>query len=294
MSMHWTYEDVELESDLYQGDILSPTDELRSLLRDVHPHFLDPKYTAFMIVTQTCDMAIRKGAINSNTKYINIAVVRPLTAVINDFLSSLIDPISNGVYPQEKKFNARMLLERIFNQNEQALGLFYLHPDAVVGIGEPSISLIRVTFTLRVQHYEVLRKSRRGRLKSEFRSKFGWLVGNLYARVGTEDWSKPPERKKELEKLINEHLDHSPDCVWVKSALAEEARTQGVKLEDIKVGDIDGVLRKYEQPPTIDKAIDRIQTVINSVCSTIEPDELRRISGRLRNDPIFAGTIKKA
>lgn len=291
--MHWTYEPFDKDCDLYQGDILEPTGELRSLLREVHPHFLDPKYTAFMIVTQTCDMVIRKGVMS--TKYINVSVVRPLATVINDLLPALMDSLANGVYPRERKSIARMLLTRIFNQNEQALGLFYLHPDAGVGIGDPSISLIRVTFTLRAsQHYDVLRKARRGRLTSEFRSKFGWLVGNLYGRVGTEDWSKTPERKKELERLIGRHLDDNPDCAWVKTALAESAKSNGVKLEDIPVSQINDELRKYEQPPTIDKAIERIQSVVNNIYPTIEPDVLRKISNRLRNDPVFTRTIKSA
>jgi hypothetical protein len=290
--MHWTYENFKPDSDLYQGDILEPTEEIRSLLSDVHPHFLDPKYTAFMIVTQSCDMAMRNGVCNA--KYINVAVVRPLSNVINDLLSSSIESFTYGVYPQEKKNNARMLMARIFNQNEQALGLFYLHPDIEgVGIGEPSISLIRVTFTLRVQHYEVLRKARRGRLKSEFRSKFGWLVGNLYARVGTEDWSQTPERKKELEQLIIEHLDNS-GCAWVKSTLAAEAKDKGFIFDGIRVSDINEMLRKFEQPPTIEKAIERVRSVVNNVCPTIEPDELKKISNRLRNDEIFTQAIKRA
>jgi hypothetical protein len=132
-----------------------------------------------MLVTQSCDMAVRGNG--CDTRYLSIAVVRPVEAVLHDFLSHVCIPVVEGVYLQETKGEARRLLERLFNQNEQALGLFYLHPDAGAGIDDASVALLRVTVTLRAEHYGVLRLSRRGRLCSEFRSKLGWLVGNLYS-----------------------------------------------------------------------------------------------------------------
>jgi len=45
--LHWTYAEILEGSDLQQGDVLQPTDELRGLFGEVHKHFCDPKYLAF-------------------------------------------------------------------------------------------------------------------------------------------------------------------------------------------------------------------------------------------------------
>lgn len=70
-------------------------------------------------------------------------------------------------YPKESKGTARDLLKRTFDQNERALGLFYLHPEADSGIALPSLILLRVAITLRIQHYETLQNARCGRLSTE-------------------------------------------------------------------------------------------------------------------------------
>src|SRR5688572_29602235 len=78
MASHWTYGDVAADADLSQGDIIEPTAELRAVLAEVHKHFLDPKYTAFLILTQSCDL-VRRG--NYRGQYINLCVVRELSTV---------------------------------------------------------------------------------------------------------------------------------------------------------------------------------------------------------------------
>jgi hypothetical protein len=66
MPAHWTYEDFRDDSDLFQGDILEPTEDLRSILGQVHPHFLHPKYTGFLLITQSCDLVRRKVGVGQD------------------------------------------------------------------------------------------------------------------------------------------------------------------------------------------------------------------------------------
>ena len=61
MSTHWTYEAIPPEADLAQGDILEPTSALREVLREIHPYFLNPKYVAFLVLSQSCDLVRRSG-----------------------------------------------------------------------------------------------------------------------------------------------------------------------------------------------------------------------------------------
>lgn len=295
MPNHWTYEAFDPKSDLLQGDIVEPTENLRSILREVHPHFLDPKYTAFLLVTQSCDLAVRKD--RCNTRYLNIAVVRPIEAVLHDFLTHVCRPVVEGVYLQETKAEAYRLLERLFNQNEQALGLFYFHPDVEAGIAVPSVSLLRVTVTLRVEHYDLLRQGRRGRLCAEFRSKLGWLVGNLYSRIGTQDWSEPPERSKDLERLVKQYLDagEPPDGPeWVPETWVSAAKEHGVKFEQLGRDDAITILRENKPPPAKDQMIHRMLQVLKEVVPAIDDNALTRIKNRLGNDSLFAKAVRNA
>jgi len=166
MPSHWTYESFQIDSDLEQGDILHPTEELRNIFQEVHKNFLDPKYIAFILLTQSCDLIIRKG--KRKARYLNIAVICELESVLHDLLSHICKTLTPGVYFKESKSQAKMLLERLFGQNEQALGLFYLHPDNDAGITVPAVAMLRISVTLRADHYNILKQARRGRLTTEF------------------------------------------------------------------------------------------------------------------------------
>lgn len=295
MPNHWTYEGFTAGDDLLQGDILEPIEALRSVFQRVHPHFLDPKYTAFMLATQSCDMAMRGG--RCGTKYLSIAVVRPLEAVLHDLLSHVCGHVADGVYLQETKGEAHRLLTRLFNQNEQALGLFYLHPDLDAGIAVASVALLRVTVTLRVEHYPVLRQARRGRLGAEFRDKLGWLIGNLYSRIGTQDWSEPPERKVEVGKLVQQCVDAGEAVcgpVWVPKAWVAAAKDHGVPVENLQREQILSTLEAHKPPEAKAAIIHNALRVLRGVLPQIDDETLRRLRTRLENDPLFATAIRDA
>ena len=293
MPQHWTYDDFTPDQDLHQGDILEPTEELRSVLTKVHPHFLDPKYSAFLLITQSCDMAIRSGCVETN--YLNIAVVRPLESVIHDFLSHVCRPIIDQVYIKETKEKAHDLMERLFNQNEQTLGLFYLHTDSTAGIDAPSVALLRIAVTLRVEHYEILKKARRGRLKPEFSNKLGWLIGNLYARIGTEDWHND-ERKKDLEKLIKQYIDSGEEFspAWIPQSLVDKAKESGVNLGLLSKIDIHEELKKYKPPTAKEQTVEQVKRVLSELIPDIDLNIVERIGNRLANDQLFSRAIRSA
>lgn len=295
MPTHWTYETFSPESDLFQGDVLGPTEGLRSILHKVHPHFLDPKYTAFLLVTQSCDLVVRKG--RPSTKYLNIAVVRPVESVLHDLLGHVCRPVVEGVYLQETKAEAHRLLDRLFNQNEQALGLFYLHPDAEAGIVEPSVALLRVTVTLRVEHYQVVKAARCGRLCPEFSNKLGWLVGNLYSRIGTQDWSHPPDRKTDYQKLVREFLDtrDAPACpVWVPESWVIAARENGLDLQKIDRANFSRELEAVRPPTSKAQIIEQALRILKDVIPTVDDEAVKRMRHRLDNDRIFAKAVRSA
>jgi len=295
MPEHWTYDAFGPDEDLLQGDILEPTDDLRKILQKVHPNFLDPKYTSFLLITQSCDLVVRKG--KYSTQYLNIAVIRPLETMLHDFLSVVCRTLGKGVYTKETKGAARQLLERLFNQNEQSLGLFYLHHDRFSGIDTPSVSLLRVSVTLRVGHYPVLKDARRGRLSSEFRSKLGWLVGNLYSRIGTKDWNEDPHRIKMLSGLIKQFLDtaqESYEPIWVPESWVAAAEEAGVKLDELDRDTVLSTIEACKPPSAKDQAVEHALSVLREVVPHIDDESLQKFRNRLSNDSLFAKALRIA
>jgi len=279
MPTHWTYAEFTEECDLWQGDILSPTPELRSVFDEVHPHFSDNKYLAFMIITQTCDLVRRND--QCSAKYINVAVVRSLSQVLPSLIDTVCASLSSLVYSEEHRNRVHDLLARIFNQNEQKHGLFYLYPDGDIGIGEGAVAFLRVSVAFRCQHYELMRKSRSGRLKEPFAHKLGWLVGNLYSRVGTQDWDQ-----KKLNDLIGEYIGEENDLGirWIDRYLArtlEKELTRNATLAREEV--LARASREVKRPK--DLGVDRVVALVKSEFPDLDATAIERLRTALQNDP---------
>ena len=64
------------------------------------------------------------------------------------------------------------------------------------------MAIIQVSIALREEHYSKIQKARAGRLKPEFQSRLGCIIGTLYSCVATKDWEK-----NESKDLRNKILD---------------------------------------------------------------------------------------
>ena len=259
MPAHWTYDDFQPNEDLDQGDILQPNSELRALLAEVHPHFCDEKYLGFLVASQSCDLVRRKGKVKA--RYINIAVVRPLDQVSKKLISYVVRPVAAGRFPRSGKFEAERLLERVFNQNEQAIGLFFLHQDADVGIGQDAVAMLRVTVSVKSEHYETLTGARTGRLKAEFQAKLGWLLGNLFNRPASPDWGDIPGGEKKLKDLISQYTENDEELMqqlgvcWIDDVLIREAQSKRIELATASLAELEGLRPKAP----LDQALDEIR-----------------------------------
>lgn len=287
-----TYKAVEEGCDLAQGDILQPNERLNQILEEVHPHFHDDRYTAFLVLTQTCDLVRRDGAA-CKSPYINLAVVRPVEDVLLRLLDQACTPVQiqeltlKGVYESESKQKACELLGRIFNQNEQALGLFYLHPDTAVGIAEPSVAWLQVSFAVRAfQHYTELINARTGRLEPEFQSKLGWLTGNLFSRVATRDMEEDVKIALTRDLLATDP-DRSDSPKWLSRSQVETAREQQLKIDpDYPEQALERLVRLKVRRPR-DIAIERVMKAMTTVLGELTAEQRKRIEVALRSDDRF-------
>lgn len=261
--MHWSYAPFDPDSDLEQGDILVPTTALKSILEKVHRHFCDSKYIGFIVATQSCDLVRRKA--DPKAKYISIAVIRTLNEVVPALFNDVAHPVADGVFPASRKTEARQFLHRLFDQNEQLSGLFYLHHEADIEIGESCVAMLRIKVALRSEHYKVLVEARRGRLDPEFRGKFGWLLGNLYSRAATRDWSDFTDGKAQLDALVNQFLEQRIEGrgpYWVDDELIANAKKEKLSFTNKPSDQLVRELEKYRPPEKIERLADEIISLI--------------------------------
>lgn len=296
--VHYTYQPYQDSDDLYQGDILETTGSIQSILEDVHPHFLNAKYTGFLVLTQTCDL-VRRGSADCKSRYINLAVIRPLEDVLWNFLDKICervkisDKVVEGFYLSESKSKAHQLFERIINQNEQALGVFYLHPDGAVKIAEHSVALLQVSIALRAQeHYDTLIDARCGRLADPFRDKLGWLIGNLYSRVATEDMSI--EKQKEIKRMFLNYIRgrNATPC-WVSREKVELANERGLDFEGLSRNDINDRLQEYKREQPKETAIKQALKIVQEVVGPLADQDIQTIEARLKGDLIFSHACRQ-
>jgi hypothetical protein len=287
MATHWTYGEFDPNADLQQGDILQPTEELKKVFKEVHPHFADEKYLSFLVITQSCDLVRREK--ECATRYINVAVVRSLAEVANRLIESVCAAVQPNIYSEKHRQKAEQLFERIFNQNEAKLGLFYLYPDAEVGLGEDAVAFLRVSVAFRCDHYETMIKARKGRLKTEFENKLGWLVGNLYARVGTTDW-KPEELRKRREPYLSGV--NGQTLSWVAEERLQQIKKDGHDPSKLPP---DHVVNQKSFPIKTQKEIglERVADIVKNVMHGTTPEQLEKLRMRLKNDQTLSATFRK-
>lgn len=284
MPTHWTYAAWNETDDLEQGDILRPSAELHRLLADVHHHFVHDKYVGFMIATQSCDL-VRRGGV-PKAPYISLTVIRPLVSVVHKLIAQVTTPVTPGVFPASEKRKVKELLTRIFNQNEQAMGVFFLHEDADSGVAEPSVALLRVSVSLRSEHYTVLQQARVGRVNDEFRAKLGWLLGNLYGRPATRDWHERESGKEKLEELVSKYADEQIVGLgpkWIDDELIAEAKARGITLENVTLEELEQIRPK----PRFERSLDEIRAELLKVAPEIEAEKIEKLASRLRNNGKF-------
>lgn len=284
MPTHWTYASFENADDLYQGDILKPSDALRSLFSEVHRHFVHDKYLGFLVATQSCDLVRRTGT--PKAPYISLTVIRPLGTIAHKLIGHVARPVTTGTFRASDKRRAKELLERIFNQNEQSLGIFFLHEDADSGIAEPSVALLRVSVSLRSDHYPMLQDARVGRLSEEFRAKLGWLLGNLYARPATRDWYEREGGKGQLKKLVDKYIEEQIRGLgprWLDDEIVEEASAQAVSLDG--VGEEE--LQRLRPRAKHEQCLEEIRLELARVAPELDEAKITKLTNRLLNNTKF-------
>jgi hypothetical protein len=289
INCHFTYRGPE-GTNLQQGDLLTKTDDLRALLAEIHPHYRrKDDYTHFFVLTQSCDLVRRDGK-SCKSKYISVAAVRPLSLVIEREIGRHQDHFDGiaGICSKSKRVVVEQFVERILNNNEPEY--FYLEPEPALGLHEPSCAFLRLSIAVRAEeHYEKLLAARLLSLDDVFQAKLGWLVGNMYSRVGTADWVPDNLTESEFSAKVKSFLD---DAVrWVDGDQLRAAKRlvpEGLANRDA----MRDLVTETKVPKRKDRVLDAVLKVARDQALVVDEDAAKKLRVRLENDPDFSGLLK--
>jgi hypothetical protein len=307
MDLHWTYKSnesdftneegnpnhtAESKASLEQGDILRSEDEsIREILSKYHPYYASRQDNEFFIVlTQSCDLVLRNGGYKA--PYISIAPVRPLRVVIErEFIKDIRNNKSGAqAYgPNSLRSRFEFFLERLYNNNYP--GYFYLEKQPEKGLSEDMCAILALSISIKTEHYDTCLNARVLQLTDNFQAKLGWLVGQLYSRVGTPDWPEEQLRNKISEKLKN-------TAVWVNDDIISLLDTRVSEFEktnqDARIDSVtlNGLIK--ELPIKKERAIEAILNVLISEQLLPPGNDKKKLNlqKKLRSDPVFSSFFK--
>ncbi|MBI2354309.1 MAG: hypothetical protein HYV06_04640 [Deltaproteobacteria bacterium] len=288
---HFTYSATPDMDTLNQGDVLEKTEEIKEILQAVHPHYLKDDYQHFIVITQSCDLVRRDGE-TCKAPYITLAAVRPfLLLVEREVRKYQRNPIEIIGRLVNANFQQRLsqLLERIFNNNEHEF--FYLHEDDSIGFPQ-SVAFVRLSIAIKSNlHYDKCLSAKRLQLKDSFQAKLGWLIGNIYSRVGTEDWAPDNVSEQEFKNLIAQTLENS--VVWVddKKLNALKKSLKDVSPDDLVEEQIHETLKKTVVQSRKDRFIDRLESIVADG-GYVDASMRKTFMTTIRNDPELGQILK--
>jgi len=286
---HFTYVSPETP-DIKQGDIVSKDEGITGLLANVHPHYLHEDYTHFIVLTQSCDMVRRDGN-KCNCRYITLAAVRPFSLLLKRQIDSYRNEFTRKAEVCSTKSRQELVrfLSRLFNNNESEY--FYLHEDANFGFNERSCAFLRLSISIRAyEHYELCLAARILSLNETFRAKLGWQVGNMYSRVGTDDWVPKHFTKPVFQKQIDDALDEC--CPFYDEAI--------IKAVEMAVNRGDSIFSRDELRSQLantkpqnkrDKVLDSVIKVLRNSNVISDDKQAEKLRLLLNNDPEIAQAL---
>jgi hypothetical protein len=289
--MHFTYKAAVAELDLQQGDVLQRTFDLTRVIQEIHPYYINEDYRHFAVLTQSCDLVTNRPG--SPVKYIALGAVRPLADVIerevSKYQTNYVLRRAN-VAPESSRDRLRQFLERLLNNNEPEY--LYLHEDAAVGLAKPSCIFLRLSIALHSLHYDVCKGARIVSLDQTFQAKLGWLVGNLYSRVGTDDWVPKTASEPQWRALIQDLLDRN--VAFMNDKKIEMIRKTNTEQTLINKTPFE-IREMIQRAPERRRKEDAIDVVIGQLSedNLLSTADLAKVRRRLENDSVFASLFKK-
>ena len=272
-----------------QGDVLARTPEINSLLESIHPHFHNqPKNQFFMVLTQSCDLVLRNEMCKS--PYITIAPVRSLDLVVERHFAQLGDATVGSelrVMGAKNKTKASEFLQRLFNNNEP--GYFYLDSEDTPLPGD-CVAFLSLSIAIKADlHYKECLAAKVLQLNDTFQAKLGWLVGQMYSRVGTLDWDT-----KVLNNKVQGVLKDA--AIWVED---DKIKALEIEYQSLLSSDPNAKMSRTQIEKTIKKVptrkqlvLDQAEKVLAEVLGQEKQGEVKKLRRQLESDMALTSLLK--
>lgn len=184
-------------------------------------------------MTQSCDL-VRRGGGKCKTRYITIAAIRALDLVVGRTIEDIAEKINfqNKIFCSDlHRRKLQDTINKLLNNNDPHH--FFLQAEPDYGLAIPCCTQLHLSISIRAyEHFDVCLKSKILELSENFRAKLGWLVGNLYSRVGTEDYVPGAiPNSSAYDEYVNELLNRY--IAWVPSANFSQFRKCAAKAAEL-------------------------------------------------------------
>ena len=283
------YQESPPSDRLEQGDVLDKTAALSDLLATYHPYYAQHQENKFFVVlTQSCDLVRREG--RCKARYISIAPVRPLRSVLKREFEGKLDNVGLGQQPFASvrvRNTLEQFLQRLFNNNEPAF--FYFESANTSGIYEEMCAMLALPISLKPEHYESLLRAKLAGISDVFQAKLGWLLGQMYSRVGTPDLEP-----SKLTAKVSEYTDGI--AVWLEDSKAKSLKKM---VKGHKQSNTNAVIGREEIMQMVDKLPKRKAAAIEAIVDIAvaqglagrDSNEHQAFRRALENSPVLAGLL---
>lgn len=207
--------------ELRQGDVLQRNDALKERIAIAHGYYAEaPGYDYFIVLTPSCELALRDGRCSS--RYISIAAVRPASLLVERQLDNYKQSVkAPGLFCSSgKRQLAEQYVMRLLHNAED--GYLYL-PGELFGQNEADrIAFLKLSIVLRVDHYQACLQAKVLQLADSFSAKVGSLTAGLYGQVATA--------------AIEEQSDvnHEEVIAGIKEAMLDREHTYWLSAQGMK------------------------------------------------------------
>lgn len=290
VAMHFTYDGESFDKTiLKQGDLLTKTPELNAILEKYHNYFSKDQYTHFLVLTQTCDLILRKGG-DYKARYITLAAVRPLEDAIEKQLAGAEGaqtPDGRVYFSDRHREKLTEFLRKLHNNNDPHHFFLKAAPDH--GLTNDSCSFLQLSVPIKtIDHYKTCCAAKCLQLNEGFRAKLGFLVGDLYSRVGTEDYvpGALPDSvtfDKYLIDTLSKYVNMVPGKKFSKF---QQYAKEGKTFEEIDAKVTEEIKQSREQK--LNSLVKLVKTVV-----TVTPEQESQLKNSLAQNATLKSYIEK-
>ena len=190
---------------------------------------------------------------------------------------------------EKNRDRAYQLVEREYNNTEPEY--FFLYKEEALEFPESMVAYLKVSIALKSnEHYDKCLKAKKIELTDEFKAKLGWLVGNMYSRVGTADWGGVMSDQSRKDMLNN---DLNSTCIIGNKEQLKMLKKEFLEQKELSFNHEEAIefISNIALKTKYDKVMDIIEEVIQMSGKKIPVDEKEKLLKSIRSRSVLKTLI---